>query len=153
LQRYNCDNFVRAAEIVPAGLYPELGDDAPLSGGYSIMNNNYPFLTKAAIKDRLAVDSEFVLQCVLVMDARQTEDEQESRETKWRNRRGWMSSHAVHGGRIAALVRSGEELSAEDADRARGMVLRYSKQLAAHFRQAAQEEDPSLAEAGSVFGV
>jgi hypothetical protein len=116
-------------------------------------SNNYPFQTKAAIKDRLSIDDAFVLECVLVMDARQTEDEQEAHETKWRNRRGWMSSHAVHGGRIAALIRSGDDLSEEDADRARGMVLRYGKQLAAHFRQVATEEDPSLKEAGSVFGV
>lgn len=116
-------------------------------------SNNYPFQTKAQIKDRLSFDDSFVLACVLVMDARQTEDEQESRETKWRNRRGWMSSHAVHGSRIAALVRSGEDLSEEDSRRAREMVSRYTKQLASHFRQVASEEDPSLKEAGSVFGV
>jgi hypothetical protein len=117
------------------------------------MNNNYPFRTKNDIKAQIESDDAFVLTCLVIMDDRQTEDERDTRETKWRNKMGWMSSHAVNGGKLATLVRNGEELDAEQLDKARGMVSKYSKQLASHFRQAAKDENPELAEAGSTFGV
>ena len=115
--------------------------------------NNYPFATKASIKERIAIDTEFVLECVTIMESRQTEDEKESNETKHKNKRGWMSSHAVNGGKIAAAIRSGEDLSDEDTEKARGMVSKYSKQLASHFRMEKMANDPGLEEAGAVFGL
>ena len=116
-------------------------------------SNNYPFLTKAAIKESIATDDAFVLKCLVIMDDRQTEDEQASHETKWRNKMGWMSSHAVNGGKLADLVRNGDDLDEEQLEKARGIVCKYSKQLASHFRTAAKDADPELAEAGATFGV
>jgi hypothetical protein len=116
-------------------------------------SNNYPFLTKSQLKDRISSDDEFVAACVLVMQSRQTDDEQEVRETRWKNRRGWMSSHAVRGGKLASKIESGEALSEEELDQARKMLLSYSKQLASHFRALAIEANPALKDAGSVFGV
>jgi hypothetical protein len=116
-------------------------------------NNNYPFITKNELKARLADDAAFRLECLVVLYNRQTEDEQDTKETKWRNKMGFMSSHAVHGTRIAQLVVAGETLSEEDEGRVEAIVPRYTKQLAAHFRDAAKAADPELAEAGSTFGV
>lgn len=116
-------------------------------------SNNYPFRTKNDIKSQISTDDAFVVQCLVIMDDRQTEDEQASHETKWRNKMGWMSSHAVNGGKLADLARNGDELDEEQLDKARGMVAKYSKQLASHFRTAAKDADPELAEAGTTFGV
>lgn len=116
-------------------------------------NNNYPFQSKAAIKARLTDDAAFRHECLVVLYNRQTADEQDTKETKWRNKMGFMSSHAVHGTRIAQLVIAGEAISDEDEGRIEAIVPRYSKQLAAHFRDAAKAENPELAEAGSTFGV
>jgi hypothetical protein len=114
-------------------------------------NNNYPFMTKRQIAERIDSDPEFVKECVLVMQARQTQDEQEVRETKHKNRRGWMSSHAVNGGKLADKLACGEDLSEEELGKAQGMVCRYTKQLAAHFRAQAIEANPDLAETARVF--
>ena len=114
-------------------------------------NNNYPFMTKKQIAARIEEDAAFVQECVLVMQARQTEDEQEVKETRHKNRRGWMSSHAVNGGKLADKIAAGEALSEEEVGKAQGMVCRYTKQLAAHFRAAAIVANPDLADAASIF--
>jgi hypothetical protein len=116
-------------------------------------SNNYPFLTKKQIKEQIAEDDDFVVQCLTVMHSRQTEEEQADKTTKSRNKRGWMSSHAVRGTELALKVLGGETLDEEELAKARTMVASYSKQLAAHFRQARLAEEPDLAEAAAVFGV
>jgi len=111
---------------------------------------SYPFLTKSTIKARIATDDAFVVQCLGIMLDRQTAYEQETKSTLNRNRAGFMSSHAVKGTTLAVKAR-GEGLTAEETADARALVGHYSKQLASHFRQAAIEADPSLAEAARVF--
>jgi hypothetical protein len=134
------------------------GDRAPsrvptIGGDIMTNSNNYPFLTKAQIVAKLECDLDFVHQACLIMTARQTEDEIQTRDTKYKNRRGWMSSHAVFGTKMAEKIAAGEELTDEENGRLVGMVVRYRKQLAAHFREQAKAENPELAESGSVFGV
>lgn len=116
-------------------------------------SNNYPFLTKAQIRERVVTDDSFVTECLLVMHSRQTQHEVDSKTTKDRNKRGWMSSHAVRGTEYAMKALSGEDLSEEELAKARAMVRCYSKQLASHFRQARLVEDPELAATAAVFGV
>lgn len=116
-------------------------------------SNNYPFLTKKQIKEQIATDDDFVVQCLTVMHSRQTEHEQTEKTTKDRNKRGWMSSHAVRGTELALKVESGETLDEEELAKARTMVSSYSKQLASHFRQAKLAEEPELRETAAVFGV
>lgn len=116
-------------------------------------SNNYPFLTKAQIKTRIAEDDAFVVECLTVMHSRQTEHEVDSKTTKDRNKRGWMSSHAVRGTEYAVKVLAGETLDEEEMALARKMVGSYSKQLASHFRQARLAEEPELAATAAVFGV
>lgn len=115
--------------------------------------NSYPFISKNEIKARLESDAGFAAQCILIMQDRQTSYEQETSTTKDRNRRGWMSSHAVFGGKIARQIRSFEEITPEDRDRAIAMVSHYTKQLASHFRGLAVDANPELAKAGALFGV
>ena len=113
--------------------------------------NGYPFRTKREICDQLATDRDFRHECLLILYRRQTEDEQETKETKWKNRRGFMSSHAVNGSRIAQAILAGEQLSDEDEAKLDGIVCRYGKQLAAHFRQAATAAEPELADKAACF--
>lgn len=115
--------------------------------------NKYPFITKNTIKSLLAADDGAVIAALLILQERQTEHEKATRTTKDRNRRGWMSSHAVTAGKLADKVAASETLTAEEIATARGMVSRYSTQLASHFRALAIEADPTLAEQGAVFGV
>jgi hypothetical protein len=116
-------------------------------------SNNYPFLTKAQIKDRIAEDDAFVVECLQVMHNRQTTEEQDTKTTKSRNKRGWMSSHAVRGTELALKVIGGETLTEEELAKVRTMVSSYPKQLAQHFRQAKLAETPELKETAAVFGV
>jgi hypothetical protein len=115
--------------------------------------NLYPFTTKSQLKARIAADDDFVKECLVVMYNRQTTDEQETKDTKYRNRRGFMSSHAVRGTDLANKVLGGEWLNPEELDLAREIVKSYTKQLASHFRQESLAERPELAEAAKVFGL
>lgn len=110
----------------------------------------YPFLSKAQILETIAQDDDTMLECLQIMDGRQTSDERDSLTTKYKNRCGWMSSHAVNGGKLAKKARE-EGLDSEEVSKARGMVLRYGRQLACHFREEAIHNDPSLAEVAKIF--
>jgi hypothetical protein len=107
-------------------------------------------MTKAQIKARIEGDRSFMLQCLAVLYSRQTSHEQDTKTTRDRNRKGFMSSHAVNASTLAVKA-AGEGLTEEETADARALVGHYSKQLASHFRQAAIEADPSLAEAARVF--
>jgi hypothetical protein len=110
----------------------------------------YPFATKKQIIERIASDDSFVLVCLATMLGRQTSHEVETKSTVTRNRAGFMSSHAVRGTTLATKA-AAEGLTEAELSDARDLVSRYTKQLAAHFRQEAIAADPSLAEAARVF--
>jgi len=110
----------------------------------------YPFATKSQIKAHLESDPSFVLVCLGVLYSRQTAHEQDTKSTLNRNRMGFMSSHAVKGSTLAVKA-VGEGLTETELSEATGIVCRYTKQLAAHFRAVAIEADPDLAEAARVF--
>lgn len=116
-------------------------------------SNGYPFMTKRQIKERIETDPDFAQDCLLVIYERQTDDEVAEKDTKWLNKRGFMSSHAVHGTRIAEAILAGEWIEDEDRARITAMAVRYSKQLAAHFRKVALKENPELAAQAAKFGV
>jgi len=115
--------------------------------------NLYPFLTKNQIKERIASDPEFARECLLVIFRRQTEPEQNAKETILRNKRGFMSSHAVRGTTLAMKILGGEWLNPDEEGLVTAIAGSYTKQLASHFRQAALEERPELAAAAKVFGL
>jgi hypothetical protein len=111
---------------------------------------SYPFLTKSAIKARIEGDDVFMLECLAVLYSRQTSHEQDTKSTQDRNRKGFMSSHAVNASTLAVKA-AGEGLTETEVSKARDIVSHYTKQLASHFRQEAIASDPSLAEAARVF--
>jgi hypothetical protein len=115
--------------------------------------NTYPFKSKKEIVAELATSAEACKQAIVVLYNRQTQHEQDTASTLSRNKAGFMSSHAVHGTRIAKAILAGEDLSEEDTARCQAIAPRYSKQLAAEARKAALEANPDLAAAGAVFGV
>ena len=121
----------------------------------STASNSYPFVTKAQVAARLASDPEFCLEALQVLVRRQTEDEREQSTTKWKNKRGLMSSHAVRGTAIAKKLAAGEELSPEEVGRACEIVSHYVKQLTNHYR-AEQEvclDETERAKVKATFGV
>lgn len=111
---------------------------------------SYPFVTKAQLAAQLQ-SYPFACAAMLVLFDRQTAFEQDTSSTLSKNRRGFMSSHAVHGTRIAKAIRAGEALSEEDVARVMAIAPRYTKQLAEHFRQGAIEADPALAAKAACF--
>ena len=115
--------------------------------------NPYPFMTKSEVGARLAEDREFRQSCLLTIFNRQTVVEQDSLQTTDKNARGFMSSHSVNGSIIAKKILNGEELSPEDDAKLQGIICKYTKQLANHFREIAVKNDPSLKDHGAVFGV
>lgn len=113
---------------------------------------NYPFRTKAQIVALVERDDAFMLQCLVVLYDRQTQFEQDQKTTLDRNARGFMSSHSVNGS-ILAVAAAERALTTEEIDKARSIVVRYGKQLAAHFRAEEINSNPDLAQTGAVFGV
>lgn len=111
---------------------------------------SYPFPTKREVLAAQASD-DVVLEHLGILYQRQTDDEKERKETKWKNRRGFMSSHAVNGTKVAEKVAMGEELSEADWAMARGIVSHYGKQLAAHYREEMIEANPELAKIAEIF--
>jgi len=111
----------------------------------------YPFPSKKQIAARIATEADYACTCLLVLYARQTEHEREVKGTINKNRRGFMSSHAVNGSKLSEKVLAGEALEPEELSFVQELVSHYGKQLAAHFRQEMIEKDPSLAEAARVF--
>lgn len=111
---------------------------------------NYPFESKAQI---LAAQEDFAV-CkghLLSLYAAQTDDEQKDEDTKFKNRRGFMSSHAVTGSKLAVKVKSGEELTEEEEGKVRNIVARYGKQLAAFAREAKIAANPELKAIADIF--
>lgn len=111
----------------------------------------YPFQSKREILAKVEADDAYMLHCLCVLHARQTEHEQATKTTKTKNRRGFMSSHAVRGCELAEKVKGGEPLTDEDMALARGITSRYGRQLAQHFREEAIAGNPDLAKVAEVF--
>lgn len=119
--------------------------------GTNTTSNNYPFTTKKQIAARIAEDFDYAKSCMVVLYNRQTEHEKDTSSTLSRNHAGFMSSHAVHGTRIAKAILAGEDLTPEDEGRVSTIVGRYTKQLADQARKDAVEADPDLATKAAAF--
>lgn len=104
----------------------------------------YPFTTKKEIASRLASDNAFVKEALCLLQSFQTAGGD-------RDRSGFMSSHAAVAGALAAKASGEESLSAEETAQARGIVSKYTRQLAAHARRREIESNPELAKVAEVF--
>jgi hypothetical protein len=113
--------------------------------------NSYPFLTKNQIKARIETDWVFCCEAIVIVYNRQTSFEQETKSTHSQNKRGFMSSHAVVGSKIAQKLLQGVALDDEEVGKVCAIASRYTKQLADHFRSQAVSENPALAEKAAAF--
>lgn len=116
-------------------------------------NNGYPFPTQKQIVSQIAVDEAFQIECLGVLVQRQTDDELETKSTKYSNRRGLRCSESSWMPALAAKLRNAEEVTAEEFSRLASILPVYRKQLAAHFRDTMIANDPTLAEKAKVFGI
>lgn len=116
-------------------------------------SNLYPFETKAQIAAKIAQDDQYMLAALAQLHTWQTAHEQETKTTEVKNRRGFMSSHAVNGSKLAEKVKRGEALTGEEMDKARSIVCRYTRQLAVFSREQAIAANPALNAVASTFGV
>jgi len=113
--------------------------------------NSYPFRTKAQVIAQLMTDDTFVIEALGILYRNQTEDEKAQHNTKYRNRRGFMSSHAANGCKLVERMLGGEEWTPEEAGLARSIAVRYGKQLATHFRAEQIAAAPELGEKAACF--
>lgn len=111
----------------------------------------YPFPTKSEIKNSIESSYAYAVDCLLVIDGRQTFDEHLDRVTRYENVRGFMSSHAAVGAKLADKIRAKEELTAEEQGKVVAMAGRYTRQLACHFRAEMIERNPDLAAVAAKF--
>lgn len=111
---------------------------------------NYPFLTKAQIIAAQSDDSVMMDHLVIVYGF-QHRDEQDRETTVYRNRSGFMSSHAKNGTALAKKHLAGEQLTGDELAMARHIAGSYGKQLAAHFREEAIKANPALGEIAAIF--
>ena len=113
--------------------------------------NLYPFVSRKQIQARLAEDATFRQEVIVMLYTKQTEYEQSTSTTLLRNKVGFMSSHAVHGSRIAKAVMAGETLNAEDLVRVDSIAPRYSRQIASFMRADAIKANPALQAVAKIF--
>lgn len=111
---------------------------------------NYPFQSKAQI---LATQTDFavVMTHLAIINSFQTTDEQGNKVTKYKNRSGFMSSHAANGTRLVEKHAAGETLTDDDVALARKIAGSYGRQLALHFREEAIAANPELAQIAEIF--
>jgi hypothetical protein len=140
----------KASEVAPKATKPA---KEPRVAKAPKVKNPYPFMTKAEIATRLATDSSFRQDCLIIIYNRQTCTEQDTLQTQDKNARGFMSSHSVNGSLLAKKILASEELSPEDEGKIEGIICKYTKQLAGHFRSLATEADPSLKTRAAAFGI
>jgi hypothetical protein len=127
------------------------GHGLQLVNASKVATGEYPFLSQKAIKPVLEQDFALQTLAVQLLHALQTEDEQLKRDTKERNRCGFMSSDAWHGSRIAEALNAGALLSDEDTARVSKIACKYSKQMSVQLRRLAIMRDPKLAGLAAVF--
>ena len=87
------------------------------------------------IRDLLLRNDKAVERAILAIYHRQTLDEQSTSETKHNNGVGFTGAHARLGTYYAKWLISGKHLSGIHLDKARRMVLHYTKQLLAASHQ------------------
>ncbi len=115
------------------------------------MNNGYAFTTKREISIRLSTDQSFVEECITLLYRLQTEDEREKCNTIHRNRRGFASSHAVNGSKLAVHLLEGALWDDEERAMASEMISHYTKQIARYLRDEQMNSTPELKEQQAHF--
>lgn len=113
---------------------------------------HYPFKSKKNIAERLETDDLFVGECLQILATR-TEYRKGVMKLGGSNSLrgkacGFMRSHEKAG---LELAKTNEGWNTEQLVQARALCLRYTTQLAHHFRQADISDNPELAEVAETF--
>lgn len=141
-----------APEVAPAPAAAKVVKiKAPKPAKAPKVRRDYPFLTKAQISAQLTEDNSFVVRCLGILGGLQTADEQARKVTVYKNRCGFMASQAKLGTELAVKSQSAAGLEGSEMEKARALVLHYTRQLAVHFREEMIAERPELAELAKVF--
>jgi hypothetical protein len=94
-----------------------------------IMSDNN-FYTVDDIVELLYANPVAVERSIIALFEKQTEDEQNVNDTKYKNYRGFGTNTVKKGSFYAKCILSGESLTGEHLDIARGICLHHRKQLA-----------------------
>lgn len=124
----------------------------------------YPFVGEKAVRARLEADPTLRVTNAILMYHLQEAYEQSSKETKDKNRRGFMSSHARTATTIIQSLLLGVEPAegtfSADGSKFEGWETylshiggRYAKQLAVSLRTHAIVQDPALGITAAMFSV
>jgi hypothetical protein len=125
----------------------------------------YPFVGEKTVRARLEADEDLRIANAVLMYHLQTEFEQASKETKDKNRRGLMSSHAATGTKIVEALIAGASLDEAAEYKADGIRFvghwaflshiggRYAKQLSVALRVFAIGQEPELGVTAQMFSV
>jgi hypothetical protein len=84
---------------------------------------------KDKIKDLLKRNDRAVERAILAIWNRQTADEKEQKITKHKNDVGFTTYEATYGDYLARWIKAGKRVTGFHLIKARGMALRYSRQL------------------------
>lgn len=126
--RFLTDMVEQAARDPPAGRL--LGPDEPVA----IKANLSPDgpvepISREQILDLLTSNNRAVLRALVVLQDRQTLDEQTGATTRHSNGVGWSRADARFGTSLAVQVRSGRHLSSKQLGAARKLLAKYVGQL------------------------
>ena len=113
----------------------------------------YPFIGEKAVRKALQEDYDLQELVVCMLFHLQTQSEQDTRDTKEKNKAGFMSSDAWHGTRIAQKLVLGEILEHDEIERVQKISVKYAKQTTVQLRRVAMLEDPKLASYAAVFSI
>ena len=116
-----------------------------------VRSGEFPFPGVKSIKAALEQDDSLALQTVVLMNHLQTEFEQQVRDTKDKNRVGFMSSQAKNGTRLAEMMTLGAILEDKDRELALKIGRTYSKQVSVQLRRYALVLNPLLSGLAAVF--
>lgn len=125
----------------------------------------YPFIGEKGVRRVLEDRDDVRMANAILMYHLQTEFEQATSETKDKNRRGLMSSHAATATKVIQAVLAGADLDEEAEYKADGFKFvgheaylthiggRYAKQLSVSLRVWAIGQEPELGVTAQMFSV
>lgn len=125
----------------------------------------YPFIGEKGVRRVLEDREDVRVANAILMYHLQTEFEQATKETKDKNRRGLMSSHAATATKVIEGLLAGAPLDEEGVYKADGFKFqgaqaylthiggRYAKQLSVSLRVWAIQQEPELGVTAAMFSV
>ena len=151
----NCDSFTSTLAAIAAEIPPVICRDG----------RQYPFVGEKGVRRALDDRPELKMVNAILMYWLQTENEQATKSTVVKNRRGLMSSHAATASKVIEAVLAGADLDPDQVYKADGASFtgtsaylehvggRYAKQLSVALRSWAIAQEPELGVTAGMFSV